>query len=435
MKRYGNIYEKIYKYNNLRKAHRQARKNKGHYSDVKMVNKDEKKFLKELQDKLIDKIYKTSPYKISTIIDKGKEREIYKLPYYPDRICQWAIMLQIEQVLLNTFVDFSCASIPNKGIHHALKLLNNYMQDEKGTLYCLKLDVKKFFPNINHKILKRLLRKKFKDADLLWLLDEIIDSVPDEKGVPIGNYTSQYLANFYLTYFDHWLKEIKGVKYYIRYMDDIIILYHDKEYLHQLRKDIEKYLKTELDLELKHNYQLFPSRVRGIDFVGYRHFGSYVLLRKSTAKKLKKKTRKILVKCKTGQQMSYSEWCSVNSYKGWTMWCDGYNLTEKYIKPLIPYCEEYYNKIIKTTGGQVISNKMSKIFKYTYNSIEVDNQGEVISVWYGDARYVVEFKGDKITNDILNSVYSALTCDKKNNIATKCFEYMNKNWKDRIKRR
>jgi RNA-directed DNA polymerase len=83
------------------------------------------------------------------------------------------------------------------------------------------LDIKKFYPNIDHQILKQLLRRKFKDEDLLWLLDEIIDSAP---GLPIGNYLSQYFANFYLTYFDHWIKEVKGVEYYFRYADDLVIL-------------------------------------------------------------------------------------------------------------------------------------------------------------------------------------------------------------------
>ncbi len=350
MKRHGNIYGQIYNYENLRLAHKKARRNKTFYQEVRMVDNNEEKYLKSLQASLINKTYRTSNYEVFIKNDSGKEREIYKLPYYPDRICQWAIMLQIEDILLNTFVDFSCASIPYKGTHYALSLLNKYMKDNEISRYCLKLDIKKFFPNIDHQILKKLLRKKFKDPDLLWLLDEIIDSIPEGKGVPIGNYTSQYFANFYLTYFDHWLKEVKRVKYVIRYMDDIVILHNDKKYLHELRREIERYLWENLRLELKGNYQMFPSRVRGIDFIGYRHFGDYILLRKSTAKRLKKKMRKILVKVKSGQQMSYSEWCSVNSYKGWVMWCNGYNLTQKHIKPLEPYCEKYYQEVV--LGGK-----------------------------------------------------------------------------------
>jgi RNA-directed DNA polymerase len=350
MKRYGNIYELIYDYDNLKLAHKKARRNKSFYRGVKMVDRNEEKYLKALQKSLVDKTYHTSDYEVFIKKDSGKEREIYKLPYYPDRICQWAIMLQIEEIFLNTFVDFSCASIPGKGIHYALNLLNKYMMDKNDTTYCLKIDIKKFFPNIDHGILKKLLRKKFKDPNLLWLLDEIIDSIPKGKGIPIGNYTSQYFANFYLTYFDHWLKEEKHCKYAIRYMDDVVILHSSKKYLHWLRKEIEQYLRQNLRLELKGNYQVFPSRIRGIDFVGYRHFGDYVLLRKSTAKRLKRKMRKVLSKVKSGQQMSYSDWCSINSYKGWVMWCDGYNLTKKYIVPIEPYAKRYYREVVLGEG-------------------------------------------------------------------------------------
>ena len=348
MKRYGNIYPKIYDYDNLLLAHKNARRNKTFYNEVKEVDRNLDYYLIQLQNMLIWKTYKTSDYQIFTITDKGKEREIYKLPYFPDRICQWAIMLQIEDILLNTFTNFSCAAIPNKGIHYALKLLNRYMKDEEGTRYCLKLDIKKFFPNINHIILKQLLRRKFKDKDLLWLLDEIIDSIEGNKGLPIGNYTSQYFANFYLTYFDHWLKEVMKVKYVIRYMDDIVILHNDKKYLHGLKENIEEYLATNLDLEIKENWQVFPSRIRGIDFVGYRHFGDYILLRKSTAERFKKKMRKIKKKLDNGGELTYSEWCSINSYKGWIKWCNGYNLMQKYIKPVELYCEQYYyTKVLK----------------------------------------------------------------------------------------
>lgn len=352
MKRYGNIYQKIYDYKNLQLAHRNARKGKAWYKEVKMVDANEEYYLIQLQNMLIWKTYKTSEYEIFIKKDKGKEREIYKLPYFPDRICQWAIMQQIESIFLKTFTNFSCASIPSKGIHYALKLLDKYMKDVEGTKYCLKIDIKKFFPNIDHEILKKLLRKKFKDKDLLWLLDEIIDSIDGGKGVPIGNYTSQYFANYYLTYFDHWLKEDMGVKYIIRYMDDIVILHHNKKYLHQLRKEIERYLWDNLRLKLKENHQVFPVDVRGIDFVGYRHFRNYILLRKSTAKSLIRKMKNIMKKLENRGQLTYSEWCSINSYKGWLQWCNGYNLYKKWIEPLEPYCKKYYKEVIKNESAK-----------------------------------------------------------------------------------
>ena len=125
----------------------------------------------------------------------------------------------------------------------------------------------------------------------MWLLDLIIDS--HNEGLPIGSYLSQYLANFYLSYFDHWLIEQKKVKYVIRYMDDIIILSDNKKFLHQLRKDIEIYLNNELDLKLKDNWQVYPVESRGIDFVGYKSYHTHRLLRKKTKKRFIKSMIKI----------------------------------------------------------------------------------------------------------------------------------------------
>ena len=221
------------------------------------------------------------------------------------------------------------------------------MEDRPGTAYCLKIDVNKFYPNINHEILKTMLRKKFKDNDLLELLDKIIDSMPGEKGVPIGSYLSQYLANFYLAYFDHWLKEIKRVKYIVRYMDDITIYNESKEFLHALLRDMEEYLQNNLKLSVKDNWQVFPTDIRGVDFVGYRHFYGYKLLRKSTCKNFKRKMLNIKKKIQKGLNISYSEWCSANSYKGWLTWCDGFRLMQKYIAPLQPTLEKYYQENIK----------------------------------------------------------------------------------------
>ena len=240
-------------------------------------------------------------------------------------------MLQIEPVFMETFTDFTNASLKDRGIHRTLAQLEKALKDENNTKYCLKIDVKKFFPNINHDILKNLLRKKFKDNLLLELLDEIIDSVEGNKGVPIGNYLSQYFANFYLTYFDHWLKEEKKCKYVFRYMDDIVILSSDKDFLHILKREIDIYLKEKLDLKIKENWQVFPVDKRGIDFVGYRTFRRYKLLRKSTYKRMKEKCRKMNKK----RNLSFSEFCTVNSYKGWLKWCNSHNLSLKYIVPLM----------------------------------------------------------------------------------------------------
>ena len=147
----------------------------------------------------------------------------------------------------------------------------------------------------------------FNDGELLWLLDEIIDStttaeiedltaiylleedIDPETGIPIGNYLSQYSGNYYFSSFDHWLKEQKHVKHYYRYMDDIVIFGRTKEELLSLLKEIQQYFRTELKLNVKGNWQIFPTYIRGVDFLGYRTFYKYTLLRKSTCQEMKRK--------------------------------------------------------------------------------------------------------------------------------------------------
>lgn len=332
------MFDKIVDIENLKEAHRNARKGKSWYDEVKEVDKNTEYYLRKLQQQLKAKTYQTSEYEKFIKNDSGKEREIFKLPYYPDRICQWAIIQVIEPYLLKTITIDTYSAIPNRGIHFGLKRLNEDLKDKEGTKYCLKLDVRKFYPSIDHRILKKIYRKIFKDPELLWLLDEIIDSTEGSVGIPIGNYLSQWSGNIYLAYFDRWIKEVKKEKYFHRYMDDIVILNSSKEHLHRLRKEIDYYLKKKLNLEIKDNWQVFPTRVRGVDFLGYRSFGNYVLLRKTTSKNFKSKMLSIL---KAKKPLSNHQYMSIKSYEGWLKWCNSYNLKQTYIKPLEPKIEQY----------------------------------------------------------------------------------------------
>ena len=351
MKRYGNLYAKVCETTNLIMAHKHASSGKGWYSEVKTVNENPIEYLEILQGMLENKTYETSEYTLFLRKDGVKVRLIYKLPYFPDRICQWAVMQVIEPYLVRNFVRDTYSAIPGRGIHLALDRIKDALRnDPEGTKYCLKMDVKQFYPSINHPILKQKFRKMFKDKDLLWLLDEIIDSTPGDTGIPIGNYLSQYCGNYYLSDFDHWLKETEFVfngkvvktKYYFRYMDDMIILSDSKEFLHWLRKLISEYLYTNLKLILKNTWQVFPVKDRGIDYVGYRIFPEYVLLRKRTVKAMKKSLYNIRKKIERGEEISYHDYCSVNSYLGWMKPCDCHRLKSKYVEPLMPYVNMYY---------------------------------------------------------------------------------------------
>ena len=311
---------------NIIEAHRNAKRGKMHYQEVQNVEMSLNVHLQLLQTLLTSKTFKTSEYFVFTKIDKGKTRTIYRLPYFPDRIVHHCIMQILEPIWTKTLIVDTYSSIKNRGIHRGVKRIKKALKDKANTQYCLKLDIHKFYPSIDHEILKSIIRKKIKDNNVLSLLDGIIDSA---EGVPIGNYLSQYFGNLYLTYFDHWLKEIRHCKYYFRYCDDMVILHADKQYLIQLKEEIENYLSSNLNLTLKSNWQIFPVDARGIDFLGYRFFHNYILLRKSIAKKFKQRIRYIKTHWMDIAPSRILN--SVMSYYGWLSHANCNNLINEYI--------------------------------------------------------------------------------------------------------
>lgn len=278
-----------------------------------MIDDDPERYYRMIRDLLVEKRFVNSPYVVMMKNDGMKDREIWKLPYFPDRIIHHCIVNVCEGIWLRGFIRDTYASLPGRGVHDGVRRIRKALKDVKATQCCLKLDVRKFYQSVDHEALKVCLRRKIKDAEVLSLIDLIIDSAP---GVPIGNYSSQYFANVFLSDFDHWIKEQLGVRYYFRYCDDLVLLGSDKEVLHHLRVKISERL-TEMHLDLKRNWQVFPVDARGIDFLGYRFFHGYTLVRKSIVQKFKKKLKR-------------SEAKSIAAYNGWFVWADTYNLRSKY---------------------------------------------------------------------------------------------------------
>lgn len=311
MKRVNHLFNKVCSLENLKLADERASKGKSMQYGVIHHSKNREANIIALRDMLLHKRYKTSPYSTFKVYEP-KEREVYRLPYFPDRITHHAIMNVLEPIFTATFTADSYSCIKGKGIHAAARAVKRALRDKTAT-YCLKLDIKKFYPSVDHRILKALLRRKFKDEDLLSLLDEIIDSAA---GLPIGNYLSQYFANFYLSYFDHWIKEQKQVRYYFRYADDLVILAPGKPYLHALLADIRHYLASELNLTVKDNYQVFPVAARSIDFVGYRFYHTHTLLRKS-------------IKQNYARAVAANNIKALPSYAGWACHANCIHLTKK----------------------------------------------------------------------------------------------------------
>lgn len=345
MKRIKDIYEKICSVENLNLADMRARKGKLHSYGVMLHDRHREENIHSLHDSLINKTFRTSKYHIFTIYEP-KERQIYQLPYFPDRILHHAIMNIMEPIWLSIFTKDTYSCIKGRGIHGIVRRLKEELKDTRRTQFCLKIDVRKFYPSIDHEILKTILRMKIKDKDLLWLLDEIIESAP---GVPIGNYLSQFFANLYLAYFDHWIKEEKKVRYYYRYADDIVVLSDNKESLHALLRDINEYLESKLKLVVKGNYQVFPIDARGIDFVGYRFYHTHALLRKS----IKQSFARAVKRSRNCRKQVHA------AYWGWAKHCNSKHFIEKLETEMNAFKDLGINTHVENFAGDKV--KISKI--------------------------------------------------------------------------
>ena len=356
MKRFNNLYESVISIENLQLADEKARRGKLRSYGVRHHDKNRESNIQALHEALKNKTFRTSPYTIFTVYEP-KERIIYRLPYYPDRIVHHAVMNVLEPIWRNVFTSNTYSCIKDRGIEGCARQVDRIIRrHQKEDLYCLKIDIKKYYPSIDHSVMKTIIRRKIKDPDLLWLLDEIIDSA---EGLPIGNYISQYLANLYLAYFMHWVNEDLpyivqskmdlDCKTYLQateYADDIVFFATDKKTLHQVFTEIRLYIEGQLNLRIKGNWQIFliaqnraDKKGRALDYVGYRFYKKQKLLRKRIKKNLCKKVSRLGKRKRqpTAQEMKRE----IAPWLGWCQHSNSRNLLRKILKP------DYHESILR----------------------------------------------------------------------------------------
>lgn len=301
-------------------AFQDARKGKSRLKIVQWCNTHLDTVIEQIHKMLRDKTYRTSPYK-TMIIHEPKTREIFKLPFFPDRIIHHTLMRVIEPIWNGLFFYDSHACRKGKGLHAGSRKTMEYVRKYR---YCLKMDVSKFYPSVSHDILYNLVARKIKCADTLWLIREIIYGYPGGKNIPIGNYTSQWLGNLYLNELDTFLKQERRVKAYVRYCDDFCVFHDDKLYLGALAEAIKDFLSSRLKMTLS-KCDLFPVS-RGVDFLGYRHFPDHILLRKSTATRMKRRLRKLPFMLSSGRITPDQYRSTLASISGWLRWANTHHL-------------------------------------------------------------------------------------------------------------
>lgn len=336
-KRYRNLYSQVCDFKNLHLAYLKARQNKRYRNEVLNFTAKLEENLLDIQNDLLNKNYRTGKYRKFKIFEP-KLRTIKALPFL-DRVVHHALCNIIEPIFDKTFIYDSYACRTGKGTHKAADRITYFLRrlvKEKDKVYCLKCDIKNYFGSINHRILLNLIEKKIADKDVLRLIREIIYADVRQldflsAGIPIGNLTSQLFANLYLSELDYFVKHSLKCRYYVRYMDDFVILYKDKRYLNSVLQKIKKVLNAKLELGLNNRTSIFPVS-QGIDFVGYRIWRNYRLLRKSSVKRMKKRL-KIFQRLWKQNQINLEEIrCSLGSWLGHASHANTYNLRKKLLE-------------------------------------------------------------------------------------------------------
>lgn len=353
MKREGNLFEQIYDFENLHQAYLEARKGKRYRDDVLKFTANLEENLIQIQNELIYDMYRVGRYR-EFFVYEPKRRLVMALPF-KDRVVQWALYRVLFPIFERSFIQHSYACQVGKGTHAAAKNLQKWLRivsKKREKWYYLKLDISKYFYRVDHKLLIGILARRIKDKRVLRILWRTIKSestqfgLPtnasltetdirlEDRGMPIGNLTSQLFANVYLNELDQFAKHTLKLRYYTRYMDDVIILHNDKKHLHEVKERIEEFLDQELRLNLNNKTAIRPISL-GIEFVGFRIWNTHLKIKKPTAQKIRKNLKRVQRKYATGEMDLERVKSTLFSYLGMLQHCDSYLLKKKVLENFV----------------------------------------------------------------------------------------------------
>lgn len=363
-KRVGYLYEKMCDKALIRLAIREGSKGKKKRWDVKLVLKDPEKYVDEIHRLLVTERYIPTTPRKKRIYDKSccKWRDIKIVPFFPDGIMHQLCVMAMKDVLMRGMYTWSCASIPGRGNSWAAKYVKRSLKnDPKGTKHCCKMDIKGYYPSINRKKVIWMLSRKVKDKRFLKLVYSVINSDPDG-GLSIGFYINQWLANYYLEKLDHFILTLPGVKYYVRNMDDMVLLGPNKKKLHKARKMIDGYLGSKLDLKLKGNWQVFPVDKRGIDFVGFRFYHTHTALRRRNFLKFRRNCSRAKKQLENDEGITFRMASGLLARAGQLKHCNCLKAKQKYYD-LID--EKVLKHIVRMEGRRNTGNRRGVLYHPT----------------------------------------------------------------------
>lgn len=327
MKRHGHLFPRIVAFENILTAARKAQCCKRYRDDVLAFNYALEPNLARLQAELTAKTYQPGPYK-TFVIYEPKRRLISAAPYR-DRVAHHALCNVIEPIFNNGMIDSCYANRKGKGTH---KALDQFVSLAKQYRYCLRADIEKYFPSMDHALLKDTIRRKIKCRDTLWLIDAILDNSNEQEpvgqyygrdelltpcyrrhGLPIGNLTSQLWANVYLSDIDHRLAGTYSMKRYLRYVDDFALFSDDRAELEAAQALLDELL-SRARLRLHPVKTQITETRQGVNFLGFRVFPDQVRLRQDNLRRARKRMRSLQWKYRQGR----ITWTEVkNSLQSW----------------------------------------------------------------------------------------------------------------------
>ena len=325
-----NKYYEHLTYEKLMEAHKKSRKGKGYRKETIIFNLKQEEYIIWLLEKMQTKTYKHGGYSVFYVTEP-KVRKIEKSRYIDRIVHRWLVDNFLEPAFVSQFLTTSYACLKNRGMHKACLDVQRAMKHCKiiwNEYYILKMDIAKYFDNINKEILSNIIKRKIKDKDLLWLIHEILYAQKREKGLEIGNYTSQMFANIYLNEIDQYIKHKLKVKWYFRYLDDSIILIKTKKEAKEILEKIKNFLKENLQLELNKKTQIFKNK-QGVNFCGYKINEYRLKIRDKGKRKLKKKVKVLKEKIKIGEITSKEAKKYLAGHMGYIQIADTYNLENK----------------------------------------------------------------------------------------------------------
>lgn len=293
------------------------------------------KNLLETREQLLNKTWMPKPWRQFTVCEP--KVRLIQAPAFSDRIVHHALMGVVQPFFSRRFILDSYACQKGKGTHMASRRTTDFLRAATARWehpYIIKADISKYFPSISHDILFQRLERLFGDKDVLWLFRQIVYRCGFvERGIPIGCLTSQWLANLYLDPLDHFIKDEMGLDYYIRYMDDFVIIGPNKEWCRTVLEQVERFV-TLLQLKLNPKTGIYPAS-HGIDFVGYRHWTTHTLPRKRTMFRARRQLRRLVELYYRGRIDADYIRPRIASWTGYVQHCDAHIATKAILDDLV----------------------------------------------------------------------------------------------------